>query len=131
MRESSSNDDDNSTTLLAHATSIKDTVSSHDIYELVSTATSTNMHTQDTGKYATIDGNTYMQCNMSKTYHVSNHTHNKNIPIFSPSLSGTKLCGNCYTCLDKEYYCKLTFNVTILSNQVKAGLILATKMSVH
>ena len=60
MRESSSNDDDNSTTLLAHATSIKDTVSSHDIYKLVLTATSTNMHTQDTGKYATINGNTYM-----------------------------------------------------------------------
>ena len=62
---------------------------------------------------------------------LSNHIHNKNIPIFSPSLSSTKLCGNCYTCLNKEYHCKLTFNMIILSNQVKVGLILATKMSVH
>jgi hypothetical protein len=80
-------DAQDSNTLLAHATSIRQDMSPADIRKVLSSV-KTPHKTKEKESCVTIDGKKYRQCNMLKTYHVSNHTRQKDISLVDRGANG-------------------------------------------
>jgi hypothetical protein len=99
----SNEDSQDSDTLLAHATSIRRDISPADICKVISSV-KTPHKTKEKESCVTIDGKKYRQCNMSQTYHVLNHTRQKDISLVDRGANGG-IAGNdvkqSSTCSDK------------------------------